>query len=438
MPAIVVPRRLDVAASDHALHDLATDNSTAPTQHILPNGIKIIAEQVPVDAVNLSIWVDVGSAVESDDINGMAHFLEHMVFKGSERLGLGEFEQAIESHGGNTNAATSQDYTHFYINVAPQDFAKLAPLQLDIVLKASIPDEEFQRERHVVLEEIRRSEDNPDRRIYRHISELVYEQLPYRRAVLGPVEVIEKVTAEQMRSFHRQWYAPQNMTIAVVGNLPVAEMIGVIADYFAEDAIAVKPQAKTFMPEKPFTEIVRREVVDSSLKQARLSMTWRVAGINELEATYPLSILANILGSGRTSRMVQDLRENRRICDRISVSNSAMRWQGTFQVFAKLNVEDVEVVEQAIREHIQHLHDHLVTDEELAKIRTQVSNRFIFGNESPRERAGIYGYYDRIVGSLAHALNYPDRIKSITKEDIQAAVRKYLNPDAYGILIVKP
>ncbi len=115
-----------------------------------------------------------------------------------------------------------------------------------------------------------------------------------------------------------------------------------------------------------------------------------------------------------------------------------MRWQGTFQVFAKLNVKNVDAVEQSVREHIRRLHDTFVTDEELAKIRTQVSNRFIFGNESPRERAGIYGYYDRIVGSLDHALNYPDRIKSITKEDIQAAVRKYLNPDAYGILIVKP
>jgi zinc protease len=439
MPAIVVPRRLDVAVTDHALNDLATRAQlSAPTQHILPNGIKIIAEQIPVDAVNLSIWVDVGSAVESDDINGMAHFLEHMVFKGSDRLALGEFEQAIESHGGNTNAATSQDYTHFYINVAPKDFAKLAPLQLDVVLKASIPDEEFQRERHVVLEEIRRSEDNPDRRIYRHISELVYEQLPYRRAVLGPVEVIENVTSEQMRSFHRKWYAPQNMTIAVVGNLPVSEMVSVIANYFEGDAIADKPQSKTFTPEKPFTEIVRREVTDTSLKQARLSMTWRVSGLTELSETYPLSILANILGSGRTSRMVQDLRENRRIVDRISVSNSAMRWQGNFQVFAKLNVEDVAIVEEAIREHIRQLHEVPVTDEELAKIRTQVSNRFIFGNESPKERAGIYGYYDRIVGSLEPALNYPDLIKSITKEDIQAAVRKYLNPDAYGILIVKP
>ncbi len=439
MPAIVIPRRLDVAVLDHALNDQATHKSAiAPTEHILPNGIKIIAEQIPVDAVNLSIWVDVGSAVESDDINGMAHFLEHMVFKGSDRLGLGEFEQAIESHGGNTNAATSQDYTHFYINVAPQDFAKLAPLQLDIVLKASIPDQEFQRERHVVLEEIRRSEDNPDRRIYRHISELMYENLPYRRAVLGPVEVIENVTSEQMRSFHRKWYAPQNMTIAVVGNLPVSEMIGVIANYFEGDGIKDKPKSHTFVPEQPFTEIVRREVTDQSLKQARLSMTWRVAGLHDLAETYPLSILANILGGGRTARMVQDLRENRRIVDRISVSNSAMRWQGTFQIFAKLDVEDVAIVEQAIREHIQQLHENLVTDEELAKIRTQVTNRFIFGNESPRERAGIYGYYDRIVGSLEPALNYPDLIKAITKEDIQAAVRKYLNPDAYGVLIVKP
>ena len=442
MPAIVIPCRLDVAVPDHVPSDLAANSSrtlvSTPTEYILPNGLKIIAEQVPVDVVNLSIWVGVGSSAESDDINGMAHFLEHMVFKGSDRLGLGEFERAIESHGGNTNAATSQDYTHFYINVAPQDFAKLAPLQLDLVLKASIPDEEFQRERHVVLEEIRRSEDNADRRIYRHISELVYENLPYRRNVLGPVEVISEVTSEQMRSFHRKWYAPQNMTVSVVGNLPVAEMISVIADYFQSEAIADKPATHTFTPEQPFSAIVRREVVDSSLKQARLSMTWRVAGLNELSETYPLSILANILGGGRTARMVQDLRENRRIVDRISVSNSAMRWQGTFQVFAKLNVEDVAIVEQSIREHIQSLHETFVTDEELAKIRIQVSNRFIFGNESPKERAGIYGYYDRIVGSLEPALNYPDLIKSITKEDIQSAVRKYLNPDAYGILIVKP
>jgi predicted Zn-dependent peptidase len=146
---------------------LKTPPLNAPTIKTLPNGLTIVAEQMPVEAVNLNVWINVGSAVESDDINGMAHFLEHMVFKGTPRLQSGEFERLIEQRGAVTNAATSHDYTHYYITTAPQDFAQLAPLQLDVVLNASIPDEAFERERSVILEEIRRSEDNPQRRTFR-------------------------------------------------------------------------------------------------------------------------------------------------------------------------------------------------------------------------------------------------------------------------------
>jgi zinc protease len=137
----------------------------APKLRQLPNGLTIIAEQMPVEAVNLSLWVKAGSAVESDSINGMAHFLEHMIFKGTERLASGEFEHRVEERGAVTNAATSQDYTHYYITTAPKDFAELAPLQIDVVFNPSIPDDAFERERLVVLEEIRRSDDNPRRRI---------------------------------------------------------------------------------------------------------------------------------------------------------------------------------------------------------------------------------------------------------------------------------
>jgi zinc protease len=417
-------------------------NLARPTVRVLPNGVKIIAEQIPVDAVNLSIWVNVGSAVESDDINGMAHFLEHMVFKGSDRLKVGEFERAIESHGGNTNAGTSQDYTNYYITVAPQDFAKLAPLQLDLVLKAGIPDEEFQRERKVVLEEIRRSEDSPERRIYRHTAEMVYESLPYRRPVLGPAEVIAQVTSAQMRSFHRSWYAPENMTIAVVGNLPVTEAIEAIANYFDQNSfpntdISASPRP-VWLPDPAFESVVRQEITDSSLQQARLIMTWRVPGLTAIAKTYALNILASVLSGGRTSRLVKDLRETQRLVDRISASNSTQVWQGTFQIFAKLDTDRVPQVEQAIREHLTRLQTELVTDAELEKIRTQVANRFVFGSESPKERAGIYGYYDRVVGNLDAALYYPDLINAVTQADLQTAAREYLNPYAYGILIVKP
>lgn len=410
----------------------------APTIHTLANGVRVIAEQVPVDAVNLDIWLDVGSAIENNEINGMAHFLEHMIFKGSDRQSVGEFERVVESRGGNTNAATSQDYTHYYITVAPHDFAELAPLQIDLVLNASIPDTEFQRERLVVLEEIRRSDDNPDRRIYRHTSEMVYQKLPYRRPVLGPSEVIENLTSSQMRSFHQKWYSPENITVVVVGNLPVAQMIDVVAKAFEQYTSSSTPERQTLQPEMPFTEVERQQVIDDSLQRSRLVMTWRVPGLRNLEQTYPLNILASILSGGRTSRLVKDLREERRLVDRISAGNSTQTWQGTFQIAAKLQSEHISDVELAVREHLQRLQDEPVTNEELEKIRTQVSNRFVFANESPRDRTGIYGYYDRVVGNLEEALNYPERINSVTAAEIQSAARQYLSPNAYGILAIMP
>jgi predicted Zn-dependent peptidase len=213
--------------STYLQHPSTTPN--APTLHRLSNGLTIIAEQLPVEAVNLSLWLGIGSAIETDEINGMAHFLEHMIFKGTHRLASGEFEQRIEQRGAVTNAATSQDYTNYYITTAPQDFAELAPLQMEVVLNAAIPDDAFERERLVVLEEIRRSEDNPRRRTYYRSMEAAFDRLPYRRPVLGPADVIENLRSQQMRDFHSTWYRPQSITASVVGNLPVEELIEIVA-----------------------------------------------------------------------------------------------------------------------------------------------------------------------------------------------------------------
>lgn len=422
---------------------LKTPPLNAPTFHRLSNGLTIVAEQMPVEAVNLSLWLNVGSAVESDQINGMAHFLEHMIFKGTERLASGEFERLVEERGAITNAATSQDYTQFYITTAPQDFAQLAPLQMDVVLNPSIPDEAFERERLVVLEEIRRSEDNPRRRTYQRSLETAFEQLPYRRPVLGPTSVIEQLTAQQMRDFHAQWYQPQSITAVAVGNLPVEQLIEIVAEGIAQGKESMRsplthhPLPIT-QPEAPFTEIVRREYVDTSLQQARLIMVWRVPGLADLNQTYALDVLAAILSHGRTSRMVQDLRENRRLATHISASNMTHQLQGTFYISVQTAVENLAVVEEAIAQHIRALQTEPVTEAEIARIRTQVANRFVFANETPSDRAGMYGYYQSLVGDLAPALNYPARIQALDGVDMQAAAKRYLSPDAYGVVTIKP
>ncbi|ODG96869.1 peptidase M16 [Nostoc sp. KVJ20] len=424
----------------------------APTLHKLPNGLTIIAEQMPVEAVNLNLWIKVGSAVEPDAINGMAHFLEHMIFKGTERLASGEFERRIEERGAVTNAATSQDYTHYYITTAPKDFAELAPLQIDVVSNASIPDDAFERERLVVLEEIRRSEDNPQRRTYRRAMETAFDQLPYRRAVLGPESVIAELKPQQMRDFHTNWYQPQSITAVAVGNLPVEELIATVAEGFTKAAkiphspLPLIPRGGPTFPtphsllnsESPFTEIVRREFIDESLQQARLVMVWRVPGMTQLDRTYGLDVLAGILGHGRTSRLVRDLREERGLVSSISVSNMSNQLQGIFYISAKCAVENLAVVEDAIAQHIGKLQTELVTESEIARIRRRVANRFIFGNETPSDRSGLYGYYQSLVGDLEPAFNYPAIIQSQDATDLMQAANEYLSPDAYGVVFVKP
>ncbi len=411
----------------------------APTLHKLPNGLTIIAEQMPVEAINLNLWIKVGSAVESDAINGMAHFLEHMIFKGTEQLASGEFERRIEERGAITNAATSQDYTHYYITTAPKDFAELAPLQIDVVFNASIPDDAFERERLVVLEEIRRSDDNPHRRTFRRAMETAFEQLPYRRPVLGPEAVIAQLQPQQMRDFHANWYQPQSITAVAVGNLPVEELIATVAEGFQKSQESnVQMRYETPLKEAAFTEIVRREFIDESLQQARLVMVWRVPGLNQLEQTYGLDVLAAILGHGRTSRLVRDLREERGLVSAISVSNMSNQLQGAFYISAKCAVENLPAVEDAIAQHIRILQTELVSEKEIARVRRRVANRFIFGNETPSDRAGLYGYYHSLIGDLEPAFNYPNHIQTQEAPDLLLAANQYLCPDAYGVVVLKP
>lgn len=421
---------------------LKSPRLNAPKLQHLPNGLTIVVEQMPVEAVNLNLWVNVGSAMESDAINGMAHFLEHMIFKGTERLASGEFERRIEECGAVTNAATSQDYTHYYVTTAPKDFAKLAPLQIDIVMNARFPDDAFERERLVVLEEIRRSEDNPQRRTFTKVMETAFEKLPYCRPVLGPEAVIAQMQVQQMRSFHAQQYQPKSITAVAVGNLPEEELIEIIAEGFANlekrDLANIETQdIATLEPEPAFTEIVRKESIDENLQQARLIMLWRVPGLMQLNQTYALDVLSAILGHGRTSRLWRDLREERELVNYISVSNMTNRLQGTFYIAAHCAVENLAAVEEAIVEHIRSIQTE-VEESEINRVRKRVANRFIFANERPSDRANLYGYYQTLVGDLEPAFDFPYHIQKQDTYSLMQAARTYLSTDAYGVVVVKP
>jgi zinc protease len=402
----------------------------------------IIAEQVPVAAVNLSLWLNVGSRLETDNINGMAHFLEHMVFKGTPRLGLGEFERRVEARGAITNAATSQDYTQYYITTAPQDFAELAPLQIDVVLNPTITAADFNQEKSVVLEEINRSADNAQQRIYQKSIAAVFQRLPYRRPVLGTTAVVEALTDQQMRFFHATNYQPRSMTAVAVGNLPVEELIAVVADGFMayghhDDTLQFAGSKPLPAPETSFNRIVRQDSIDPALQQTRLILLWRVPGMNDLAATYPLDVVAAVLGQGRISRLVRDLREERQLVTGIGVSNSSYAWQGMFTISVQLPTANLAAVEQLIVAQVAALHHTEISEMEIDRVRRQVANRHIFANETPSARSGLYGYYQAVAGNYQAGIDYPQHIRSISAAAIQESVRMHLSPTAYGVVTVR-
>jgi zinc protease len=421
---------------------LATTPLNSPTCYTLPNGLTIIAEQLPVEAVNLSLWLNVGSRVESDSINGMAHYLEHMVFKGTPRLKIGEFERRVEAHGAITNAATSQDYTQYYITTAPRDFAELAPLQIDVVLNPSITEKDFNQEKSVILEEINRSADNAQQRIYQKSIEAVFRRLPYRRPVLGTTAVVEALTDQQMRYFHATNYQPRSMTAVAVGNLPVQQLIDVVANGFMsysnyDESPQFAGVNKLPQPEPPFGVIVRDDSIDAAIQQTRLILMWRVPGMNDLAATYPLDIVAAVLGQGRTSRLVRDLREERQLVTGIGVSNSSYAWQGMFTISVQLPTENLAEVEQRIIEHLTNLHHTEISEAKIEQVRRQVANRHIFANETPSARSGLYGYYQAVAGNYQAGIDYPQHMRSVSAGAIKSAVQTHLSLTAYGVVTVR-
>jgi len=411
-----------------------------PQVRSLPSGLTIVAEQIPVSAVSFDLWIRVGSAMEPDEINGVAHFLEHMIFKGTENLPPGAFDRRVESVGANLNAATSQDYTHYYFTAAPQDFADLVPLQLEVVTQPKLPPQEFDQERKVVLDEILRSQDQPDRRIAQRKLEAVFPTLPYRRPVLGPTAVIEQLQVSQMRSFHGQWYQPPQMTVVVVGSEPPERIVDPVLEHlppsFREATSGVQPSRPVLPPEPFLTQPLCQHYQDEQLEQDRLILVWRVPGLQDLSETYALDVLASVLSHGRTSRLVRRLREEHQWVRHITAYNSNYQVQGAFGVSAKLLSSggpspkaDRQRVEAAIWEEIEKIQRGDLQEAELNRVRTQVANRFIFANERAQSRAQLYGYYQTLLGDLSLGVLYPQTIAQVSLEAVQKAAQTYLIPE---------
>ncbi len=404
----------------------------------LENGLIVIHQHLPATPVAVAdVWIKAGTTVEPEAWSGMAHFLEHMVFKGTKRIAPGEFDYFIENRGGLTNAATSHDYTRFFLTTAAQHLPDTLPYLGEILLQAAIPDEEFYREREVVLEEIRSSYDDPDWIAFQALSEAIYQNHPYKRAILGEEPLLLQHTPNQMRCFHKTHYQPENMAVILVGGIEQEQALSIVNQAFGNFSVRSECPVSPTDVEPPLIGVRRAELYLPRLEQSRLLMGWIGPGVENLEAAISLDALSVILASGRTSRLVRQLREEKHLVLDISSSFSLQKDSSLFTISAWLDRQHLPAVENMIRETIYEIQTLPVKENELINCKRALCNDYIFSTETPSQLAGLYGYYQTIA-TPELSTQYPYILSSLSVQDLQRCASQYLSPEHYAIAVLEP
>ncbi len=405
----------------------------------LDNGLTIIHQEMKATpVVVVDVWVRAGARQEPDAWSGMAHFLEHMIFKGTDKLRPGQFDQIIENRGGMANAATSHDYAHFFITTAVQYLEETLLALAEILLRAAIPEAEFDRELDVVVEEIREAEDCPDSIGFQALMESMYQNHPYGRSVLGTETLLRERLPEEMRCFHRHSYQPENMGVAIVGGVGREKAVELVSRAFEEFPLRCCGHPQVKVEGKPsITEIRRQEIHLPRLEQGRIMMGWIGPGVEELESAYALDLFSVLLAEGRSSRLVRSLREELGLVQGISSDFSLQRDSSLFTISAILEPQYIERVETSILEILTEFISQPICREELARCKRLLCNDYAFSTETPGQLAGLYGYYFTIANPELSII-YPERIMKLEAEEMQQIVKKYILSDRYAITVLKP
>ena len=404
----------------------------------LDSGLTVIHQYLAATPVVVAdVWVRAGAMAEPDSWTGMAHFLEHMIFKGTKRIPPGVFDQIIEHNGGMANAATSHDYAHFFLTTAAQYLADTLPYLAEILLQAEIPDEEFYRERDVVLEEIRGCYDDPDWLGFQALCESIYQRHPYGRSILGNESQLLEYSPNQMRCFHRTYYQPENMVVVIVGGVEQKEALDLVNKSFAEFSLRSECPSFTVEAEPPLIDVRRTQMYLPRIGQGRFSIGWIGPGVEQLQDGFGLDLLSVILAGGRTSRLVQELREEKQLVLDIHSSFSLQKDSSLFTISGWLDSKHLEEVEQIICHRLFQLQTTPIAEEELARAKRLLCHDYIFSTETPGQLAGLYGYYQSIA-SAELSLTYPTAIEKFSAWELQRLASQYLSPERYAITVIHP
>lgn len=419
------------------------------------NGHKIVLAHKDGDMANVSTWVKTGSINEDDEINGISHFLEHLMFKGTHKHPAGYFDRTLEAKGAIVNAATWKDYTFYYVTLPKgpenKDLNLAIELHADMMLDPVLPEDEIgapfdlndttvtdKRERHVVIEEIRMRDDQNWTKIYNACNFNMYTNHPYKRDVIGTPEIISRVTRDDIMNYYQKFYTPANMTTIVVGDFNTQEVLAKIEKEFDFKGRENAPK-RVYEIDKPVQE---KKVITNS---AHVNTTYFMYGwlgpkACDIKGTICLDIISIIFGDGTSSRLYQNLIEKQTepIFNVINSEHYQFKDGNNFFVQANCKPELKDLAIELVEKELANLLNNPITEDELKKAKKKIKSRFAFSAETVSEIGETIGYYMTVCEDLKLIEEYLKDLESITIDDLNTSIKTYLNINNAVLSVLVP
>lgn len=407
---------------------------------VLPNGLKVILlENHKAPLVTFQVWYRVGSRNEEWGKTGLSHILEHMMFKGTEKVGPEDFSRIIQENGGNDNAFTSRDYTAYFENLSADRIQIALNLESDRMQNLMLREEDFHTERMVVMEERRlRTEDNPQAYLQEQLEATAFQIHPYHWPIVGWMEDLARLILEDLKSYYRTYYNPVNAFLVVVGDFKKEEILPRIEKAFG-------PYHKGAMPNQekekdPAQAGERRIFLKKEAQLPYIVMGYHVPNLREPDS-YVLEVIATILSGGKSSRLYQSLVREKRLVLSADADHSLLsRDPSLFYLSADLLPgKEVVEVEKALDQEVERLQREPMGERELEKAKNQLEAAFVYGQDSLFYQAMLLAQHEIALNWRALD-DYIPSIRKVSTEDIQRVAKRYLTPDnrTIGILIPLP
>jgi zinc protease len=412
-------------------------------ERVLGNGLKVLVkrdDRAPI--VTSQVWYRVGSSYEYGGITGVSHVLEHMMFKGTDNLKPGAFSRIIAANGGDENAFTGRDYTAYYQTLAADRLEVAFELEADRMRNLRLPEEEFDKEIEVVKEERRlRTDDDPEATTFEQFNATAYAASPYRNPIIGWQSDLDSMRVETLRDWYRMWYAPNNATLVVVGDVDPEVVFALAEEHFGdlEPGPALMPHPRSEPPQQG----EKRLTVAAPAKEPYLLMGWKTPALADAESSwepYALEMLVAVLDAGASSRFSRELVRDQRIAASAGASYNAFnRLPGMLLIDGTpAKGQSVETLERALLAQVERLKSEMVDEEELTRIRRQLIAGKVYERDSVFYQAMLLGQFETVGLGWQLSADYVDHLAAVTPEQVKAVAEKYLTADNRTVARLDP